>query len=60
MELSEAPTELNMDLSVADNAALVKFESEQLPEILNALETDNSGNKLILEVSVRASALTCP
>ncbi len=31
----------------------VKFDTEQLPPILNALETDNGGNKLILEVAVR-------
>ena len=32
----------------------VKFEGQdQLPPILNALETDNGGNKLILEVAVR-------
>ncbi|KAJ9641955.1 atp2, beta subunit of the F1 sector of mitochondrial F1F0 ATP synthase [Coniosporium tulheliwenetii] len=29
----------------------VKFDTEQLPAILNALETDNGGNKLILEVA---------
>jgi len=31
----------------------VKFDTEQLPPILNALETDNNGQKLVLEVSVR-------
>lgn len=31
----------------------VKFDTEQLPPILNALETDNYGNKLVLEVAVR-------
>ncbi|KAK5137037.1 atp2, beta subunit of the F1 sector of mitochondrial F1F0 ATP synthase [Meristemomyces frigidus] len=29
----------------------VKFDSEQLPSILNALYTDNQGNKLVLEVA---------
>jgi len=29
----------------------VKFDSEQLPAILNALETQNHGNRLVLEVS---------
>ncbi|KAJ9644261.1 atp2, beta subunit of the F1 sector of mitochondrial F1F0 ATP synthase [Knufia peltigerae] len=29
----------------------VKFDGERLPPILNALETDNNGNKLTLEVS---------
>ena len=31
---------------------LVKFDTEQLPPILNALETDNGGQKLVLEVAV--------
>jgi hypothetical protein len=30
----------------------VKFDTEQLPPILNALTTDNGGNKLVLEVAV--------
>ncbi|KAL8880228.1 MAG: hypothetical protein Q9192_008062, partial [Flavoplaca navasiana] len=29
----------------------VKFDSEQLPPILNALQTDNGGQKLVLEVA---------
>ncbi|KAK3109309.1 atp2, beta subunit of the F1 sector of mitochondrial F1F0 ATP synthase, partial [Teratosphaeriaceae sp. CCFEE 6253] len=29
----------------------VKFDTEQLPAILNALTTENGGNKLILEVA---------
>ncbi|KIW13769.1 ATP synthase subunit beta, mitochondrial [Exophiala spinifera] len=29
----------------------VKFDGERLPAILNALETDNNGSKLVLEVS---------
>ncbi|OAP57780.1 ATP synthase subunit beta, mitochondrial [Fonsecaea erecta] len=29
----------------------VKFDTEQLPPILNALETDNNGQKLVLEVA---------
>ncbi|KAH4238286.1 ATP synthase subunit beta [Parastagonospora nodorum] len=29
----------------------VKFDTEQLPSILNALTTDNGGNKLTLEVA---------
>ena len=44
----------------------VKFDGH-LPEILNALETDNQGNRLVLEVaqhlgenSVRASPWTRP
>lgn len=32
---------------------IVKFDTDKLPPILNALETDNGGNKLILEVAVR-------
>lgn len=31
----------------------VKFDTAKLPPILNALELDNQGNKLILEVAVR-------
>lgn len=31
----------------------VKFDTDKLPPILNALETDNGGQKLILEVAVR-------
>lgn len=33
---------------------LVKFDGEKLPAILNAIETENNGNKLVLEVAVRA------
>jgi len=33
----------------------VKFDTEQLPPILNALETQNGGQKLVLEVAVRGS-----
>ena len=29
----------------------VKFDTEKLPPILNALETDNNGQKLVLEVA---------
>lgn len=32
---------------------LVKFDTEKLPPILNALTTDNGGNRLVLEVAVR-------
>ena len=32
---------------------IVKFDTEALPPILNALETENAGQKLILEVAVR-------
>ena len=31
---------------------IVKFDSDTLPPILNALETQNGGQKLILEVAV--------
>ena len=33
---------------------LVKFEGDKLPAILNAIETDNNGQKLVLEVAVRS------
>jgi F-type H+-transporting ATPase subunit beta len=29
----------------------VQFEGDHLPEILNALETDNNGKRLVLEVA---------
>ncbi len=32
---------------------LVKFDTAKLPPILNALETQNNGQKLVLEVAVR-------
>ena len=32
---------------------IVKFDTDALPPILNALETENGGQKLILEVAVR-------
>ena len=31
----------------------VKFDTDQLPPILNALTTENAGQKLVLEVAVR-------
>jgi F0F1-type ATP synthase beta subunit len=31
----------------------VKFDTDKLPPILNALETDNGGQRLVLEVAVR-------
>jgi F-type H+-transporting ATPase subunit beta len=34
----------------------VKFDSESLPPILNALETENNGQKLVLEVAVSQAA----
>lgn len=40
---------------IANNILLrsVKFDTDQLPPILNALETENAGQKLVLEVAVR-------
>ena len=40
----------------ANACNLVKFDTDQLPPILNALETDNGGNRLVLEVAVRGLA----
>ena len=34
-------------------ARIVKFDTEQIPAILNAIETENNGQKLVLEVAVR-------
>ena len=40
----------------ADNArCAVKFDGENLPLILNALNTENNGQKLVLEVAVWAN-----
>lgn len=40
--------------SMANNCLnTVKFDTEQLPPILNALTTENGGQKLVLEVAVR-------
>lgn len=57
-ELLEAPTMLDLVILETNSALAVKFDTEQLPEILNALETDNGGNKLILEVSVRFTSIS--
>jgi F0F1-type ATP synthase beta subunit len=38
----------------------VKFDTEQLPSILNALTTDNGGNKLTLEVAVSTADIESP
>ena len=35
----------------------VKFDGETLPPILNALNTDNGGQKLVLEVAVRMPSI---
>jgi hypothetical protein len=32
----------------------VKFDTAKLPPILNSLQTENNGQKLVLEVAVRA------
>ena len=49
-------TAIMLDME-ADNLAAVKFEGDTLPPILNALETENGGNKLILEVAVRQTSV---
>lgn len=41
----------------ADQETIVKFDSDTLPPILNALTTQNGGQKLILEVAVWHSIL---
>lgn len=38
----------------------VRFDSEQLPPILNALNTTNNGQKLVLEVAVRSAKHQTP
>lgn len=42
------------DLSVTNSTA-VKFDTAKLPPILNSLETENNGQKLVLEVAVCAA-----
>jgi hypothetical protein len=39
----------------ANELLSVKFDSDQLPPILNALETENNGQRLVLEVAVCVS-----
>ena len=41
-----------LEIAQANFLRTVKFDGDQLPPILNALETDNGGQKLILEVAV--------
>lgn len=38
--------------SYTSDRLIVKFDTAKLPAILNSLETDNNGQKLVLEVSV--------
>ena len=52
----ESLEKLQLKSTMSNCYIAVKFEGQdQLPPILNALETDNGGNKLILEVAVRKS-----
>jgi F0F1-type ATP synthase beta subunit len=44
-------------LAVIGAVVDVKFDTEQLPPILNALTTDNGGQKLVLEVAVRMPSI---
>lgn len=37
--------------------SIVKFDTDVLPPILNALETENGGQKLVLEVAVSLAVL---
>lgn len=41
-----------MPSNLALTITLVKFDSDTLPPILNALEVENNGQKLVLEVAV--------
>ena len=45
-------SEYMLKIAQANFLRTVKFDGDQLPPILNALETDNGGQKLILEVAV--------
>jgi F-type H+-transporting ATPase subunit beta len=51
-KLQQAPNVLACITDKADELFLVKFDSDQLPPILNALETENNGQRLVLEVAV--------
>lgn len=42
--------------AITDNIT-VKFDGAKLPAILNSVETENNGQKLVLEVSVRAHSI---
>ena len=46
--------------TLADNQLQVKFDTEQLPAILNAVTTQNGDQKLILEVAVRTPSTERP
>lgn len=50
--IAEQPNDIASTPQLLTSIA-VKFDTEQLPAILNALTTDNGGNKLVLEVAVR-------
>jgi hypothetical protein len=47
------PSSIRSEDGLADQNIIVKFDSDTLPPILNALTTQNGGQKLILEVAVR-------
>ena len=51
-KLDQAPRGPSPVSNRADKQPAVKFDTEELPSILNALETDNNGNRLVLEVAV--------
>ena len=55
-KLATACNAFKMRQDETDNKSTVKFDTEQLPPILNALETENNGQKLILEVAVYTNA----
>ena len=43
---------LQIGYELIESLGTVKFDTDQLPPILNALETENAGQKLVLEVAV--------
>jgi hypothetical protein len=54
-KLLEPAEKLGISSIIANFVFTVKFDNlDALPPILNALETDNGGNRLVLEVAVRA------
>lgn len=49
-----------MALSSRLTPSIVKFDTAKLPPILNALETTNNNQKLVLEVAVSTPRSTTP
>lgn len=55
---SACDVDVENDRAFANRSNAVKFDTAKLPPILNALETTNNNQKLVLEVSVSDHYLT--